>query len=87
MKAKQKRELKNSYKRSFTYLLLCFPVILISSIGLSALGVESSSLKIFIGVVLGGALCFIFEVVYLKRRDKKAEEDKNEPKKHDPFAD
>lgn len=87
MKAKQKQELKSSYKRTMIYMAIIFPILLLVILGLTAIGVQSQLLRIFIGMVAGGAVCFALEVIYLNRKDKKAEIQKNKPKPFDPFAD
>lgn len=87
MKTKQKNELKSTFKRIAIYLAIVFPFVLISTIGLNLLGANSSVLNVFVGVLVGGTLCFVLEVKYIKQQDKLAQQAKTQPKKHDPFAD
>lgn len=87
MKAKQRAEYKSNLKRVLIYLLILFPIIIIFSFIFSAIGIKSSPLIIFMDIIIGGALCFLFEIFYVKMKDKKETENKIKPKKFDPYAD
>lgn len=86
MDKKTKRELKKTRKQIYWFLLIMFPIILVTSFLLyyfiPSLK-DNQILVIILMVALGGVGFLIYQIILAKREAKK----QNAPKKHDPFAD
>ena len=76
------KQVKKNVKLGSKLFLFAIPVMILSSILLAMLNLESW-LIILINLIVGGATCFVVYIVYDKLEQKK----QDNLDKHDPFSD
>lgn len=81
------QDYKKTLKRIAIYLAICVPIIAVVSFLLSYFFDIPLWLNVFVNVLLGIILCFAFYVFSDKLRKRREEQNKDKPKKFDPFAD
>ena len=86
MDKRVKRELKNTRKRIYLFLLFALPILIILSVCLYYFVPtlkDHQWIVIAIVVAVGGFLYILFDYFFKKHEEKKSKQ----PKKKDPFAD
>lgn len=80
-------EYKKTLKKGFLFIILSLPFMAIVSFLLSYFFNVPLWLNIFVNVLLGMILCFVFYLISVKIENRKKKKELTDGKPFDPFAD
>lgn len=79
-------EIKGLLKQGLIYLLIALPFVAVVAVGLTIAKVNPLVIMLC-NVVVGGIVILVAYIIHSKIKEKRAEKQKNSPKKFDPFKD